>query len=467
MAQSAPGRPTPIAVYDLPITRMVTDYEEFPGETDSPYSVQIRARVSGYMTRVYFLDGTMVKKEDKLFQIDPQMYDADFHRAVGTVEQYKAHVERLKKEYNRAKSLRGRESISQEEHDRYRFDYEEAEANLKVAEANEKLARLNLEWTEVTSPIDGLLSRRMVDPGNLVKADDTILTSVVSLDPLYVYFDVHEQAMLRIKRLMQLGKLKLQAQGTKAVPVDIGLSDEKGFPHKGVVDFTDNRVDLNTGTLRFRAKIDNPPDAHGNRFIVPGLFVRVRLPIGEPHSALLVPERAMVTDQGRKTVFVVKPKTDELGQPVMKDGKPVYISLVRDVGEVGVLREGYREVEKGIEPGDWVVVAGMQRLRPGIVVKAEKAQEGPVGKEGAGKADEKGAKPPAGPVAAKFAPATSVDVARPTGDGTPATRSSAATPDAKPAGAAPLTTGCAGPPCQGPRAIPARLAQADEFRTVG
>src|SRR5262249_53541381 len=141
------------------------------------------------------------------------------------------------KEYNRAKSLIGRPtaSISQEEHDRYKADYEEAEANLRVAVANRDLARLNLEWTEVTSPIDGLLSRRMVDPGNLIKADDTILTSVVSLDPLYVYFDVHEQAMLRIKRLMQSGKLKLKAQGQKEVPVQIGLSDEPDFPHQGVV----------------------------------------------------------------------------------------------------------------------------------------------------------------------------------------------------------------------------------------
>ena len=215
----------------------------------------------------------------------------------------------------------------------------------------------------------------MVDPGNLVKADDTVLTSIVSLDPLYVYFDVHEQAMLRIKRLMQEGKLKLQAQGEKAVPVQIGLADEPDFPHRGVVDFTDNRVDLNTGTLRFRAKIDNPADAHGNRFIVPGLFVRVRLPIGDPHPALMIREQALVTDQGRKTVYVIKEKEDDKGKGQEREGRADYVAMVRDVGTVGVLRDGYREVEKGIEPGDWVVVAGMQRLRPGIEVKAEKYDE--------------------------------------------------------------------------------------------
>jgi len=316
-AQSGPVRTTPIAVYDLPITRTVTDYEEFPGDTDSPYSVQVTARVSGYLNDpVYFKDGTMVEKNAKLFQIDLRMYEADLHRAEGTVAQYEAHVERLKKEYVRAKNLLTSRSVSQEEHDRYKADYDEAEANLEVAKANRELAKLNLEWTEVRSPISGLLSRRMVDPGNLVRADNTVLTSIVSLDPLYVYFDVHEQAMLKIKRLMQEGKLQLQAQGAKAVPIDIGLADEAEFPHHGVVDFTDNRVDLNTGTLRFRAKIDNPADAHGNRFIVPGLFVRVRLPIGDPHPALMIREQALVTDQGRKTVYVLKEKKDAEGKPV-------------------------------------------------------------------------------------------------------------------------------------------------------
>jgi multidrug efflux system membrane fusion protein len=410
-------------VYDTPVTRTVLDYEEFPGETDSPYSVQVRARVTGYMTNVYFHDGNMVRKGDKLFEIDPRMYRADLERARGTVAQYDAHVERLRKEYNRARNLKDRGSISQEEHDHYEADFKESEANLEVARANRDLAALNLEWTEVTAPIDGLLSRRMVDPGNLIKADDTVLTSVVSLDPLYVYFDVHEQAMLRIKRLMMDGRLKLQAQGAKEVPVQIGLSDETDFPHKGIVDFTDNRVDLNTGTLRFRARIDNPADANGNRFIVPGLFVRVRLPIGNAHPALMVREQALVTDQGRKTVYIVKEKKDDKGQPVKGEkGEPVYIAMVRDVGTVGVLRDGYREVEKGIDPDDKVVVAGMQRLRPGIEVKLEKYDEAALAKKAAAKAkseeksepDKKaGGHEPAGVPAGAGAPAEAKGVGKP------------------------------------------------------
>ena len=369
--------PTPIAVYDEPITRVVTDYEEFPGWTDAIYSVQVRARVSGYlMNPVYFKDGDMVEENAKLFQIDPQQYRADLERAEGTVKQYEAHVERLRRDYERVKNLKARAAVGQEEYDRYEGDYKEAVANLQVAKGNRDLAALNLQWTEVKSPIAGMLSRRMVDPGNLIKADDTQLTSIVSLDPLYVYFDVHEQAMLRIKRLMQEGKVKIQAQGPKAVPVEIGLSDEPDYPHKGIVDFYDNKVDPNTGTLRLRAKIDNPADGYGNRFIIPGLFVRVRLPIGEPHKALLIREQALVPDQGRKTVFIVQEKKDEQGNVVRNNkGEPVTIAAVRDVGTPGVLRGGYREIEKGVEPGDRVVVAGMQRLRPGIEVKIEKFDE--------------------------------------------------------------------------------------------
>lgn len=393
-------------MYDSPVTRTVIDFEEFPGETDSPYSVDVMARVSGYMIDVPFPDGAMTHKGDKLFQIDDRIYRADLDRAEGTVKQYEAHVDRLQKEYTRARNLIARGSISQEEHDRYKADLEEAEANLKVAIANRDLAKLNLEWCEVTAPIDGLLSRRLVTPGNLIKADTTVLTTIVSLDPLYVYFDVHEQAMLRIKRLMQEGKLKLKAQGAKAVPVQISLSDETDFPHQGVVDFTDNRVDLNTGTLRFRATIDNPADQYGNRFIVPGLFVRVRLPIGDPHQALMVPEQSLVSDQGRKTVFVIVPKKDKDDQPETDEkGKPKYIAMVRDVGEVGVLRDGYREVEKGIQLGDWIVRSGMQRLRPGAEVIAEKYQSEAASNDAETKKESKPSKTAAGNTEAHASPA--------------------------------------------------------------
>ena len=373
-SQTAPP-PTPATqvVYDTPITQVVTDYEDFPGRTDAIYTVEVRARVSGYLKRVYFHDGQEVRKDELLFLIDPRPFQATLDRQKGALEQAEAHASRLNNEYRRAKLLfeQGR-AISREEFDRYAYDHAEAEAALSTARANVDLAQLDLEWTQVTADlpegITGRLSRRMIDPGNLVKADDTMMTTIVSQDPLYVYFDVHEQAMLRIRRLIQEGKVK--ARSEKEVSLLIGLSDEKDregnpvYPHQGMVDFTDNRVDLNTGTLRFRAKLANP-----NQMISPGLFVKVRLPIGEAHPALMIREQALQADQGLKKVFVLRSQ-DEKGNPYsLKDAKgepvPAYKPVAVDVGAPGVLRNGFREISQGIKPGDKVVAVGMQKIRLG------------------------------------------------------------------------------------------------------
>jgi multidrug efflux system membrane fusion protein len=392
-----PQQQEPQVVYDTPITQVVTDYEDFPGRVEAIYTVDVRARVSGYLKDVNFRDGQEVKKDDVLFLIDPRPFQATYDRQKAALEQAEAHAVRLNNEYRRAKILyeQGR-SISREEFDRYAFDHAEAEAALSTAKANLDLARLDLDWTKVRADlpagVTGRLSRRMVDPGNLIKADDTMMTTIVSQDPLYIYFDVHEQAMLRIRRLLEEGKLK--AKSEKEVTILISLSDEKDaatgepvFPHQGVVDFTDNRVDLNTGTLRFRAKMSNP-----NGFITPGLFVKVRLPIGDSHPALMVREQSLQSDQGHKKVFVLLPK-DEKGNayfimikdPLTKKKKlaldeadkpiPGYRPVTVDVGALGVLRGRYREVNKeikegdevnkGIKEGDLVVAMGMQKIRLG------------------------------------------------------------------------------------------------------
>jgi len=373
-SQTAPPPPPATeVVYDTPITQVVTDYEDFPGRTDAIYTVEVRARVSGYLKRVYFHDGQEVRKDEPLFLIDPRPFQATLDRQKGALEQAEAHAKRLNNEYHRAKLLfeQGR-SISREEFDRYAFDHAEAEAALSTARANVDLAQLDLDWTKVTADlpegVTGRLSRRMVDPGNLIKADDTMMTTIVSQDPLNVYFDVHEQAMLRIRRLIQQRKVK--AKSEKEVPLLIGLSDEKDregnpvYPHQGMVDFTDNRVDVNTGTLRFRAKLSNP-----DRMISPGLFVKVRLPIGEAHPALMIREQALQADQGLKKVFVLRSQ-DEKGNPYsLKDAKgepvPAYKPVAVDVGIPGVLRNGFREISQGIKPGDKVVAVGMQKIRLG------------------------------------------------------------------------------------------------------
>jgi membrane fusion protein, multidrug efflux system len=368
-------------VYDSPITQVVTDYEDFPGWTEAIYTVDVRARVSGYLKRVYFRDGQETSKDDLLFLIDPRPFQATLDRQKSALEQADAHAKRLNNEYRRAKLLfeQGR-SISREEFDRYAFDHAEAEAALSTARANVDLAQLDLDWTQVKADlpdgVTGRLGRRMVDPGNLVKADDTMMTTIVSQDPLYVYFDVHEQAMLRIRRLLQEGKLK--ARSEKEVSLLVALSDEKDsdgnnlYPHEGIVDFTDNRVDINTGTLRFRAKLSNP-----DGLISPRLFVKVRLPIGEAHPALMVREQALQSDQGLKKVIVLRRNNkegepyfimDEKGEKVRgANGEPIpsYRPEAVDVGVPGVLRNGYREISKGVKPGDLVVVLGMQKIRLG------------------------------------------------------------------------------------------------------
>ncbi len=369
-------KPPDLVLFDRPITQTVTDYEEFPGRTDAVMSVEIRARVSGYLNQVYFQDGQRVEKDSVLFQIDPRPFQAEVDRAEAVHKQAISHAQRLTNEFQRAKVLYDRGlSISREEFDRYGFDRAEAESAVGTAKADYDLAKLNLEFTRVTAPISGRLGRRLVDPGNLVKADETPLTSIVSQDPIYVYFDVHEQAMLKIRRMLREGKVK--AKSEREVPVQIGLSDELENKHEGMVDFTDNRVDLSTGTLRFRAKLDNP-----DGLFTPGLFVRVKLPIGDPHPALMVREEALVSDQGRKKVYVVK-RAMEDGEPAFfedkegerilgRDGEPIpkYVHAMVDVGDIGVLQDGYREVSQGIKPDDLIVVSGLQKLRKDAPVTA-------------------------------------------------------------------------------------------------
>ena len=373
----------PVIAYDLPVTKTITDYEQFPGETQAIISIDVTSRVSGYMTEVKFKDGDMVKEGEVLFKIDPRQYKAELERAEGNLQQLEAHRNRQEKEYQRAKVLLSRAQISPEEYDRYEADFRETEAGVKLAKSNRDLAKLNFDWCEVKASTTGRLSRRMVDPGNLVKADDTVLTSIVSLDPMYVYFDVNEQAMLKIQRLLDQGKVK--ATSLQAVPVQISLSDEgeDSFPHTGIVDFTDNKVDINTGTLRFRSKLENK-----DHFIIPGLVVRVRLPIGDPHSAVFIRAKALVTDQGEKGVYVIRER-DEKGQPfpnaIDKKGKPIFddkkplaqVAFWAKVGNPGVAHDGFVEIENGIRAGDWVVVGDMQRLKNGKEVTAERFATAP------------------------------------------------------------------------------------------
>ena len=364
-----PPPKAPAVVTDVPIEREVSDYEYFVGQTMARKSVEVRARVNGYLDKLNFKDGDEVKEGDMLFEIDPRQYDADVARTEAALAQAEAHSHRLEADYQRARNLKGREVFSQSEFDAVAGDYSEAKAAVGIAKANRDLARLNLSFTKVDAPIEGRLSRRMVDPGNLVKADETLLTNIVTLDPVYVYFDIDERTLLRLRRLVAEGKIQSRAESE--LHVDVALADEEKFPHVGIVDFSDNKVDQTTGTLRVRAAVPNPKP----RVLSPGMFMRVRLPVGKPHQAILVPEQAVGTDQGRKFVYVVKAGKDKDGKPAdIVEYRPITVGSQQEV-MVGTRSEQRRVVEQGITPGERVVVSGLQRVRPGIAVTAISVKE--------------------------------------------------------------------------------------------
>ncbi|HET6881992.1 MAG TPA: efflux RND transporter periplasmic adaptor subunit [Pirellulales bacterium] len=332
----------------IPVYREITDHEDFTGQTEAVKTIDIRARVTGYLKSVNFKHGAEVKQGDVLFEIDPPYYEAEVARAEGVVAQTEARLKRLKLDFARAEELHATRAWTKEQYDLVSGDLAEAEANLKTAKAQLKIANVNLAYCTIKAPISGRMSRPNIDPGNLVKADDTSLslTRIVAQDPMWVYFDLDERTMLRLRRLVPWTGT---VPGEEAnLPVFIGLADEEGYPHEGKLDFRDNRLDPNTGTLRVRGVFSNE-----DRLFTPGLFVRVRLPIGEPSQALLVPEQAVGTDQGQKFVYVVDGNNEVAYRRVT----------------VGKLYEGMRVILEGISPGEQVVVTGVQRVLPGMKVE--------------------------------------------------------------------------------------------------
>jgi RND family efflux transporter MFP subunit len=344
--QLAPPKP-PAVLVALPITRTVSEHEEFSGRTEASQSVDIRARVTGYLDRVDFKEGADVKAGDPLFQIDPRTYKAEVDRAEANVALAKSRLARLETDLVRAKELLASKAMSQEDYDRVASDRAEAVASVDVARAGQEVARLNLGFTRVVAPVSGRIGRMMIDPGNLVKADDTVLTSIVVWKPMYAYFDIDERTMLRLRRLVQSGKIR-SARGN-SMPVELGLTDEDGYSLKGTIDFIDNRLIANTGTLRVRGVFDNP-----TALLSPGLFVRTRINVGDPYPAMMIAEQALSTDQGQKSVFVVDEKN--VVQP-------------RKI-KVGSLHEGLRVIEAGLTATDRVIVSGLQRVRAGVTVEA-------------------------------------------------------------------------------------------------
>jgi RND family efflux transporter MFP subunit len=362
-SEKAPPPPPPEVVVRTPLIQKITETEEFTGVTRAVQTVEIRARVTGYLEKVLFQDGIDVQEGSQLFLIDPRTYKAEVDKAEATLKQNDATLERLTADYRRGQAMVPGRAISVEELDKIKGNRSEADAAVRAARASLEAAKLNLDFTRVVAPISGRISRRMVDPGNLVKADDTLLTTIVSLDPIHAYFDVDERTVLKLRRMIQ--EKKIDSARSRPLQVKIGLADEDGYSRTGMIDFIDNQLDHGTGSLRVRASIDNKP-VNGTYTLSPNMFVRVQLPVGAPQDSLLVPEAALVSDQGNKFLFVltsenkVESRRVLLGQHEVIEGESFRV--------VKTPPRTSKTQKLGLQPGERVVVTGLQRVREGITV---------------------------------------------------------------------------------------------------
>ncbi len=342
--------PKPVEVIaSKAVTREIVDFEDFTGRIEALERIEIKARATGHLLKIYFKEGDKVKKKAPLFDIDPTVYKAEYDRADANVGLASLKVKRLKADFERARVLYANMSLGQEAYDKAMGEFQEAAAAEQVALATRKVAEVNLSYTKIVSPIDGVASRALIDPFNLVKADETILTTVMSMDPIYAYFDVDERTKLRLQRLVHEGKIRSTSENESLVL--LALSDESDFKdHVGKINFIDNHFNPTTGTMRLRASFPNP-----DRLLTPGLFVRIRLPIGDPHTSVVIPEKAIGSDQGQRYVYVVG-ADNEISQRKI---------------QVGSLIQPLRVVTKGLQEGESVVVSGLQRVRPRIKVDAK------------------------------------------------------------------------------------------------
>jgi len=364
-----------------PVSRQVTDFIDFTGRTQAINSVNIVPRVTGYLVKMPFQEGSDVKKGDLLFEVDPRPYEAQYNQAIGQVNLYKAQLKlaqtTLARDEQVTRITTGAVSAQQIDQDKAAVD--EADAQVKEAEASLKVYKLNLDFCSVTSPIDGQVGRYFLTLGNLVNQDQTLLTTVVSLDPIYAYVDVDEPTVLRVRQAINAGVIKPYAVGK--IPILMGLQGQQDFPYKGTINFVNNQVNPTTGSILVRGLFDNPlpnplPPSGGRRLLSPGMFVRIRLPIGQPHPALLVIDRAIGSDQGLKYVYVVDAQN-----------KIEYRRV-----ETGSLEsDGLRVITSGnLKPDELVVVGGLQQVRPHMEIKGELIDmlslgvQEPQGSEGAG-----------------------------------------------------------------------------------
>lgn len=342
-ASPVAGPPPPEVSVAGVLSRTVGQWDDFTGRVAAVESVELRPRISGYVQRVAYAEGQEVRKGDLLFVVDPRPYQAALDRAQADLARARAEARLAQAQDARAQSLIEAKAISREEFEQRKANSAGADAAVRAAEAAVAAARLDLQFTQVRSPIAGRAGRALVTEGNLAQADATLLTTVVSQDPVFVYFETDEQTWLRYAALARKGERRDTGN-----PVRVGLANEAGYPHAGTVDFIDNQVDPRTGTLRARAVLRNP-----DRLFTPGLFARVQLQGGGARQALLVDDKAVLTDQDRKYVYV-------LGKGNTAQRKDVVLGRSVD---------GLRVVASGLSAGDKVIVRGVQKVFfPGMPV---------------------------------------------------------------------------------------------------
>jgi len=342
----------PVVSVVQPVSREVIEWDEYIGRLESPETVEVRARVSGYLDKVHFKEGKEVKKGELLFTIDPRPYRAEFERADAEFQRAQSQSELAKNDFERARRLITTKAISEEDLDTRAKNYSTVMAAVRSAKAAADLARLNLEFTEIRAPIDGRISSALVTGGKLVSGSPgvgaSLLTTIVSLDPLYCYGNADERAILKYIRLSKEGTR--ESARDREIPAEMGLADEEGFPRRGHMDFVDNRVDPATGTLRARGVFPN-----ADHRLSPGFFARLRIPGSGKYPALLLPDRALASDQAQKFVYVVNAEKKVEFRPV----------------KLGPIIDGLRVVKEGLKAGELVIVEGLLRVRPGVVVEAK------------------------------------------------------------------------------------------------
>jgi RND family efflux transporter MFP subunit len=351
-AQAPSAPPPPSVSVANPVERKIVEWDEYTGRFEAVETVEVRARVSGVLTEVKFTDGAIVKKGDLLFVIDPRTFQRVLDRDRAALQGAKVQLEFAQRDLERARPLMANNTISQQGFDQRNQAVKAAEANVLSAEASVRSSELDVEFTQIRAPIGGRISRKLVSEGNYItggSGSGTLLTTIVSIDPIYFYFDISEADFLKYKRLIEKG-LRPSSRDT-ANPIEVGLQGDASFPIKGKINFVDNRIDQNTGSLRERATFPNPQG-----MLLPGLFAHARVIGSGEYMATLLPDAAIATDQSNRFVFVVA------------DDGAVGAKTVT----LGPLVDGLRVIRTGVAPTDWVIVNGVQRARKGIKVKPEK-----------------------------------------------------------------------------------------------